>query len=326
MSEAASAPIDDIDDLSRDAASWIERRDFGNWAEEDQAAFDAWLSESSAHRIAYLRLEAGWKRTELLGALRPFKAAQDSRAAASSMRGMLMKLAASIALIAVAGAGASYYFVPEPKIYVTGVGGRETLRLSDGTLVDLNTDTRIRLSGVRGERTVWLEKGEAYFKVKHDSAHPFMVIAGNRRVTDIGTEFLVRNDPKRLEVALVEGRARYDNAVDGTHAKSLTLTPGDVVVATAKSLAVTVKSQQDLANELGWRRGVLIFRHTTLAEAAAEFNRYNNQKIVLADADIAHRVIGGAFTVTDVQRFAIVLREALGLSIHDRNGDIVISH
>jgi len=294
MSEAASAPAEDIDALSRSAAVWIERRDFGVWGEDEQAQFDAWLSASPAHRIAYLRMEAGWKRTELLGALRPFKAERKSRSAASGSRALLMKLAASIALLGAIGAGTAYYFVPKPQIYATGVGGRETLRLSDGTLIDLNTDTRVRLSGVRGERMVWLEKGEAYFQVKHDPAHPFMVIAANRRVTDI-------------------------------RSRSFTLTPGDVVVATAHSVAVSVKSQQDLVNELGWRRGVLIFRHTALGEAVAEFNRYNNRKLILTDPELAGRTIGGAFTVTDVERFAMVLREALGLNIHDRNGDIAIS-
>jgi transmembrane sensor len=325
VSELASEPVtaESIDELSRIAADWIERRDFGSWQKEDQAEFDAWLSASPAHRIAFLRLEAGWKRTELLGALRPFRVEQAAHSTARNPRGFLMKLAAAIALVAALGAGTAHYVIPQPKIYTTGVGGRETLRLSDGTLIDLNTDTRIRLSGVRGERTVWLEKGEAYFQVKHDPAHPFVVMAANRRVTDIGTEFLIRNDPRRLEVALVEGRARFEDS--GVRAKSFTLKPGEVVVSTPKSLTLAAKSQQDLADELGWRRGVLVFNRTTLADAAAEFNRYNSRKIVLADGDVARRVIGGAFTVTDVHRFALVVRDALKLGIKDSNGDIVIS-
>ncbi|HEV2562230.1 MAG TPA: FecR domain-containing protein [Rhizomicrobium sp.] len=324
MSGLVSEPVtaESIDELSRVAADWIERRDFGSWEKEDQAEFDAWLCASPAHRIAFLRLEAGWKRTELLGALRPFRIEQAAHA--HDPRGFLMKLAASIALVAAIGAGAAQYVIPQPKIYTTGVGGRETLRLSDGTLIDLNTDTRIRLSGARGERTVWLEKGEAYFQVKHDPAHPFVVIAANRRITDIGTEFLIRNDPRRLEVALVEGRARFEDG-QSVRARSFTLKPGEVVVSTPESLRLTAKSQQDLADELGWRRGVLVFNHTTLADAAAEFNRYNSRKIVLADDDVARRVIGGAFTVTDVHRFALVVRDALKLGIKDRNGDIVIS-
>ena len=132
---------------------------------------------------------------------------------------------------------------------------------------------------------------------------------------------MVRDDPRRLEVALVEGRARFDTM---THARC-TSTPGDVAIATPRSVSLTKESEQDLANELGWRRGVLVFRHTTLADAAAEFNRYNNEKIVLADASVAQRTIGGSFTVTDVERFAIIVRDALGLKvIQNRDGDIVI--
>lgn len=75
MKDATPQPvtIESIDDLSRLAASWIERREFANWSDADQAEFDAWISASPAHRIAFLRLEAGWKRTELLGALRPLR-------------------------------------------------------------------------------------------------------------------------------------------------------------------------------------------------------------------------------------------------------------
>ena len=321
MNDATPGPVtnESIDELSRLAASWIERRDFANWSDADQAEFDAWISASPAHRIAFLRLEAGWKRTELLGALRPFK--NEHAPAYRNMRSIFTKLAASAVVVAAIGAATTaYVFTPQPKIYSTGVGGRETLRLSDGTLIDMNTDTRIRLSGARGERTVWLEKGEAYFQVKHDAANPFVVVAGNRRITDLGTEFVVRDDPRRLEVALVEGRARFDNS-----GRSFTLTPGDVAIATPRSLSLTKKSEQDLANELGWRRGVLVFRRTTLADAAAEFNRYNNEKIMLADASVAQRTIGGSFTVTDVERFAIIVRDALGLNIQNRDGNIVIS-
>jgi len=321
MSELASRPMtaEEIDALTKTAADWIERRDFGQWSEEDRAEFERWLATSPAHRIAYLRLEAGWKRTELLGALRPFKGKEKERKFASGP--LLMKFAAALAFVAAMGAGAAHYIAPQPETYSTGIGGRETLRLSDGTLIDMNTDTRIRLSGARGERIVWLEKGEAYFQVHHDPAHPFVVMVGNRRVTDLGTEFLIREDPRRLEVALLEGRARFD----GDAARSFTLTPGDVVVATPHSLAMTEKSQQALSDELGWRRGVLIFHHTTLAKAAEEFNRYNNSKIVLANAGVAGRTIGGAFTITDVHRFAVIVRDALGLKIQNRDGDIVIS-
>ena len=78
-------------------------------------------------------------------------------------------------------------------MFSTEVGGHETVTFSDGTRIELNTNTVLRARMTTAQRTVWLDKGEAYFQVKHDPAHPLTVIAGHR-VTDLGTEFLVRDD------------------------------------------------------------------------------------------------------------------------------------
>ena len=63
----------------------------------------------------------------------------------------------------------------------------------------------------------------------------------------------------------------------------LQLGAGKVVVATDNDVVVTTKSDVALANDLAWRTGMVVFNHTTLAEAAAELNRYNHEKLVIAD-------------------------------------------
>ena len=173
-------------------------------------------------------------------------------------------------------------------------------------------------------RTAVLVKGEAFFQIKHDAARPFVVTIGSHRVVDLGTKFLVRDNPGQLRVTLVEGKARLESANAKTQA--LLLLPGDVAVATATTMSVTARPTASVAAEMGWRHGLLIFGNVSLADAAAEFNRYNKVKLVIADGETARIAIGGTFQATDVRTFAEVARNLLRLTVSDHGGEIVISH
>src|SRR6185437_10204691 len=145
--------------------------------------------------------------------------------------------------------------------------------LDDGSLIELNTNTAVRVAYESGRRRVWLDRGEAYFSVVHDASRPFTVTLGNRRITDLGTKFLARKDGDRVQVALIEGRARFDAALDATRAQQTVLRPGDTITANAASVSLRRNTSRTLANELSWRRGMLVFDHATLTEVASEYNR-----------------------------------------------------
>ena len=135
------------------------------------------------------------------------------------------------------------------------------------------------------ERIVWLDKGEAYFQVKHDAAHPFVVMIGR----SIASPISARNSsfaamPDDWKWPLLQGRVRFDAPTCRSPSQTALLTPGDVATRHGGFDVGRRRSRvQELANELSWRHGVLVFDHTTLADAAAEFNRYNREKIVIAD-------------------------------------------
>ena len=118
----------------------------------------------------------------------------------------------------------------------------------------------------------------------------------------MGTQFLVRNRANNFEVALIQGRAAFDS--NGTHQTSLT--PGDLLVATADSVSMTQMSARQMSDMLAWRKGLVVFHQTPLAAAAAEYNRYNRQKIVIADADIGQLAISGTLPANDPDEFARV--------------------
>jgi transmembrane sensor len=305
------------------AAQWVRRKEFDDWNDAAENEFHAWLDASVLHRVAYLRLEEGWKRTERLAALRPaeFRRTEAQRPARNWT--MLLRVAAAIVAIAVLGvAGQSYFLKPAQDTYVTPVGGREVLTLFDGSHIELNTDTMLRLS--KNRRSATLVKGEAFFQIKHNENSPFVVTASGHRIVDLGTKFSVRGDADgKLEVSLFEGSARIENAERPT-ARAAVLKPGDIAVATAETLQVTRKPVEALTNSIGWRHGVVIFRHMALADAATEFNRYNLKKLVV-DRSAAGITIDGTFATDNLETFARVARIALGLRVESREREIVIT-
>lgn len=309
------------EDVRTHAAEWLERRVDATWSNDDQSALETWIAQSPSHRIAYLRAEAAWRRTYRLAALRsPVREFATWRVARLGAVGGLLA-----SIIVLAGIAANFAFShSSEQTYTTGIGERKTIALADGSRIDLNTDTVLRTDIAATKRTVWLDKGEAYFEIVH-SSHLFAVVAGDHRVTDLGTKFLVKRSQANFEVTLVEGLARFEQTNGDADIQSVLLKPGDVAVAADNTLVVTKKPAKILADALGWREGQLIFDHTALADVAQEFNRYNHKKLVIADQSIARREVLGTFQANNVTSFAQVAAIAFGYRVEDRGREIVIS-
>jgi transmembrane sensor len=318
-------PLGAQDVEARAAQFLVKRRNQANWDASDQIEFDAWLAQSLAHRTAYWRLEAVWERADRLSVLRSGSLAEDA-IRPSHKRAMISKISAAVLAIAIVGAAADYLFSrPGDKIYSTPVGGHMAIKLADGSNVELNTDTVLRAEVTNRERSVTLVKGEAYFQIQHDPDHPFSVTVARRRIVDLGTKFLVRLNANRVEVALVEGRARIEAADATMQARAVELRPGDLAVATVDSMSVSKKTVHELADDLGWRRGVLVFHHMELADAVAEFNRYNNVKFIVVGPSIARLEIVGIFPANDTGLFGRAVKTVLGLNVERHGEEILIS-
>jgi transmembrane sensor len=312
--------------IKAEAAVWVERRANSVWSESNQRELDAWIAASPAHLVAYLRADDIWKRADRLRALnRPLPMKSDAEDK-SSVKPIMLKIAAVFAVTALIGTGAAFYLTrSHQETYSTTIGGRETLMLSDGSRIELNTNTSLRVGYNGSVRTVWLDRGEAYFSVAHDSAHPFVVMLGDRRVTDLGTKFDIRRDPGRTEVALLQGKARFDDAINSAQPRQTILAPGDVVTATANSVSLEQEPLHKLENQLAWRSGMLVFEHATLADVASEYNRYNRAKLVIADAVTAQLTISGTLPATDIGAFTRMATKLFGLHVEQREGDVVVT-
>ncbi len=301
------------------AAGWLGRRIAEDWSAEDQSALDAWLDENTAHRIAYLRLEAVWTRTYQFAPLRR----RQSPPPQSRFRSGFGRLAAGLIVVAALGGGISFLTrAPEQKSFTTGLGERETITLADGSRIELNTDSALRLAA-DDPRKVWLDKGEAFFQVRHDAKHPFVVTAGDHLVTDLGTKFSVRRDSGQMRVAVVEGQVSVASVAG--HTQPVLLKAGDVGLAKKEAVSLSKKAVAELEDESAWQKGLFMFHHTSLADAASQYNRYNRAKIVIADAQAAKLTINGALPTNDVDAFVRLTQKFFDLRVERREGEIVLS-
>jgi transmembrane sensor len=311
------------DDTEMMAAAWLAREDRGLIAEE-AAALELWLAGSTLNRVAYLRLKAAWHRAGRLSALKS-PAAMSIHPAGLANRPRLLSAIAAVLLLLAGGSGwLLWHGKSEQQVFATAVGKVQAVRLADGSRFELNTDTRVHAEITAARRVVTLDSGEAYFDVVHDAARPFVVYAGNRRITDLGTKFSVFRNGDDVRVTVEEGRVKVDvlgrPAVDAP----VVAEAGHIVMAKGSETLVFAKPDGDTNTDLAWRSGMLVFNQETLAEAAEQFNRYNNRKILVEGS--ARRIrIGGSFRADNVDVFVLLLHRGFGLSVDDQGKRIVVS-
>lgn len=162
------------------------------------------------------------------------------------------------------------------------------LRLSDGTIVYLNSESKLKYPEVFGgeERKVYLE-GEGYFEVAKDAEHPFRVMVNDMEVEVLGTHFNVNAYPEQKGIAttLAEGKVRVRD-----RGREVVLTPGQQAIATSGQLEVR---EVDVQEYLSWKDGLFIFRRMPLAEIMVQVYRWYGIKSVFSDEELRELTFSG---------------------------------
>jgi transmembrane sensor len=313
-------------DIQMRASEWVMEREVADtWSEDDQARLDHWLKESVAHKVAYWRANHAWNKTGRIVALKVSPEQSSPITQRGALGSTFLRVIAAVIVLCIVGVATSYIFAPTAyTTYATTIGGRKILTLTDGSHIELNTNSVLRVSRNAPAREVVLDSGEAYFDIKHDAMKPFVVVAGGRRIVDVGTRFLVRSDADGLKVSMLEGRVVL-GVSEGSAQLSSKLEAGDVAIATHTTTRIFKSTTQSLADTASWRRGYLVFRHVALSDAIAEFNRYNSDRLIVANVDAAKLKIYGTFRTNDIQGFADVVQEVLHLQVSRLGDKIVMS-
>lgn len=302
-------------ELDAEAAEWTARADRGLTAGEDRE-LDAWLASDVRAPGAFARMRALALSTERARAL---GADFDPNAFAPVQgwsRRHAFQLGGAIAATLLVGLGGTWQFLRSRGRFSTGKGETKVVALQDGSVVTLNTGSQIQVHYSQELRSVELIRGEALFDVAKDKARPFIVAAGDTSVRAVGTSFTVRNlEAAPVQVLVREGivdvfNSRTNEAPTRITANTLAQAgEGRAGPITARPLPVAQVHRQ-----MAWQNGQIAFEGETLEQAANEFSRYSDTRIVIADPTLAREEIAGLFKATDPVGFAKTI--AISLNAH----------
>ena len=259
--------------------------------------------------------------TEKLGA-------QKSRAAKFSRS--WFRLAASLAAVGLIIGTTIWYQNFRTPAYATTFGEQRSITLADGSVIDINSHSRIRVRYSAQERDVDLLEGQALFHVAKNPARPFFVITATTQVRAVGTAFDVYQKRGGTVVSVVEGRVAvaHQEATDARNPESsdnapIFLAAGEQVLVTAS--AMRKASHPNIAVATSWTQRQLEFESASLSEVAEEFNRYNERQLIIEDPSLYDFHISGVFSSSDPASLVRFLRERPGVRVTETDSEIRVS-
>jgi len=330
-----NTPIDNESDLPlphpvrAEAAVWLSRLHSDSRTGQTEAGFRRWLAASPVHRVAFEQMTAVWEATANLRRM-PSPRVSQTREFGLALRRVLVVSAVTLALCALMSVVTldliRVHDDSESEIFTTALGQRRPITLSDGSRVDLNTDSRARVTYGPHMRRITLEKGQARFEVVRNPSRPFVVRVADRQIVALGTAFDVRWTDERLSIVLVEGHVVIlpagDSYTSASSPRALTLNPGERL--DFESPALAVKSRIRLDREEAWVKGRVVFEATRLATAVAEFNRYAPRRLELVNPALADLLISGTFSVDDPGAFARAVAQMFSLQVIEAPNSVLI--
>ena len=358
-------PPDELDRIEQTAAEWLTERAEG-LSSARAREFDRWRRADPRHAAAVARLEQACAllgemplvRAELQPVVKfpagtPTSLPSPALPARTAWLRRAVGLAAVLTLTTLGGWQWSRTH-PAALHFATSVGGYERVVLDDGSVVELNASTELRVQLAPGERHITLAAGEAHFTVAHDKTRPFIVTAGNVAVRAVGTAFNVRRATSSVEVLVTEGKVQLAQKVERVDPNALApagddparwgqrappatflsanerLLVPDLPALTASASRpgaappIVEKVSPELVRAaLAWQERKLVFADTPLREVVAQFNRRNRLQLILADPSLAERPVGGTFAADNAEGFVRLLEGGGAIAV-ERRGEFEI--
>jgi transmembrane sensor len=208
--------------------------------------------------------------------------------------------------------------------FETRHGEQQTYRLTDNSVLHLNTDSAVTLRYSQTERLVVLTSGEAEFEVSHEPKRAFRVLAGSAEVVDLGTKFDVCLKQDSTVVTVVEGRAAVEPSPmlgKGGSGSSQDHRPRFVELAANQQISVTegqwpaTPIAVDARRTTSWLHRQIMFDHEPLERVAAEFNRYAPKPIEITTPQLRDLEVSGVFSTDDTEEFLAFLRSLEGVRV-----------
>ncbi|WP_202839139.1 FecR family protein [Luteimonas saliphila] len=316
--------LPDVETAMSEASEWIARLQAEDVRVEDRVRFEAWRTAHPRNGRAYAELMGTWSRFTAAGrTVRAvsFGNAMQGATRARRRRGFLSMAAAAI--VAVVALGWWWQHQP-PSSFETGIGEHASIALPDGSRLELNSNSAVRVDYSDAARVIHLARGEAFFTVAHAPERPFWVVADRTWVRAVGTAFNVyrREDgvrvtvsEGRVKVATVASRGAPSDAVLERVPASL-LGAGQQAEMQGTHASVRALPAPEVHREVSWRSGTVYFEDRPLDEVIDEISRYTPLRIEVGPR-ARTMTVGGTFQTNPqgAEMLLAMLKEGLGLEV-----------
>ena len=184
---------------------------------------------------------------------------------------------------------------------ITPYGTTSEIILPDGTKVYLNAGSRLAYPDLfTGDTREVILLGEAYFEVKHDIKHPFVVLANDLSIKDLGTRFNVSAYPAdgRIETTLAEGKVTIRQNNSGLFSRDTELIPGQLASYSRQTREMTVKSV-NVEDYILWTQGMMKFETVDLNRIVKKLERFYNIRFQFDDSRLETLKISGKLELNE---------------------------
>ncbi|WP_158968621.1 FecR domain-containing protein [Paraglaciecola sp. L3A3] len=344
---AAPRSVEDI------AADWLIKMDGDvTLTKVEQTEFAQWIESDPQNKREFLSLAQVWddvpveKIHQLLNA-KHYTAKQKQ----SFLQGFAFRPAFAlcsmffVAIILFVFSGKQTTEYTTNGLYVTNIGQQNKHQLVDGSVIYLNTNSRVQVDYTEDNRNVWLVYGEAHFEVAKDANKPFRVYAAGGRVQAVGTAFNVRLRDNLLDVLVTEGRialsavtedfittpfSQERNEQDANHMNTILSTVGMLDAgqkvtlnamyegkAALKNVAKNIQNldSKELERQQAWQTGVLIFDGQTMSDFVNEVSRFTHATFIINDPQVANMKVGGRYKINKLDQVLVALEETFNIEV-----------
>lgn len=321
-------PHNQADDPHAAASAWVVRLHQKDVSEADWLEFDAWLWASRENEVAYDQALSLWREIDANAAglreagTEPVIEAAELKQAPRVASRWRPAIAAAVAASLIGGLYLATGLRPGGEVaYATVPGEARTVKLEDGTRVDLRGGSRITVSFAHGARRVTMGDAEAVFDVAKDAHRPFLITVGDRTVRVVGTQFDVRRREGQVAVSVGRGLVEVE-PLNGPFG-AVRLSPGqrlDHAEGQAASQITAINPQDAFA----WRAGRLVYHDRPLSEVAADLSAQYARPVRIADPALAQRRFSGVLVLGKEDDVVRRLAELASISSADSKDGIVL--
>jgi len=211
---------------------------------------------------------------------------------------------------------------PETAVrFATGHGEQRSWTLTDGSVVQLNTDSAVSVAFDRKERIVELTQGQVYFSVAKDPQRRFRVLVNGADIVAVGTQFDIYRHDQSVLVTVTEGRIAVYGGGEHASPQGTAASGRPVSVGAGEQIRINAgavlenPTKAALNQNESWRSGRIIFYDQPLGQVAEQFNRYAKVPIEVSDLALRSVRIGGEFDAHDIDSFCAFLQGMDGVVV-----------